>query len=138
MKNSPQTRGRPKTSSLTREEQLRDAKRAQRRRERQAGLSTVQLRLPKVEADQLRAALKASSFQQEFDSFLQDFVLDINQWPTLKVLAWNRHEQWLPAEEALGIYERNWRFVDVDKLTKEEAELIVRLQERFGNGLLHV
>lgn len=56
----------------------------------------------------------------------------------LQDLAWNRHDQWIPAEEALGVYERNWRFVDVDKLLKEEAELIDRLQKRFGNGVLNV
>jgi hypothetical protein len=125
-------------SPLTREEQLREAKRAQRLRERNAGLSTVQLRLPTARAAQLRAALKAPRFQQDFDQFLQDSVLDINQWPMLKDLAWNRHNQWVPAEEALGIYERNWRFVDVDKLEKGEAELIVRLKGRYGNGLLNV
>ena len=132
------TRGRPKTSLLTREEQLRNAKRAQRQREHRAGLSTVQLRLPKIQAALLRAALKTPHFQRDIDRFLQDYVLDINQWPMLKDLTWNRHDRWLPAEEALGIYERNWRFVDVDKLDKEEAELIVRLQERYGNGVLHV
>ncbi len=138
MNNPILTRGRPKTSLLTREEQLRDAKRAQRQRERRAGLSTVQLRLPKIPADQLRVALKTPGFQQNLDNFLQDNVLDINQWSMLKDLAWNRHDQWLAAEEALRIYERNWRFVDVDKLDKEEAELILRLQEHYGNGVLNV
>ena len=138
MNNPILTRGRPKTSLLTREEQLREAKRAQRQRERRAGLSTVQLRLPKNQAEQLRAALKTPDFQQDFENFLKDYVLDINQWPMLKDLAWNRHDSWLPAEEALRIYERNWRFVDVDKLDNEEAELIHRLQEHYGNGVLNV
>lgn len=138
MKNSPVARGRPKTSPLTREEQLRDAKRAQRQRERDAGLVNVQLRLSKEQAAQLRIAQKTSRFQEDFANLLQDTVLDIKQWPMLQDLAWNRHDQWIPAEEALGVYERNWRFVDVDKLLKEEAELIDRLQKRFGNGVLNV
>jgi len=46
------------------------------------------------------------------DQFLQDVVLDINQWPVLRELACNRADPWIPAEDALALYERNWRFVD--------------------------
>ncbi len=46
MKKTTIGRGRPRTSLLTRTEQLRAAKRAQRQRERRAGLATIELRLP--------------------------------------------------------------------------------------------
>ena len=130
-------RGRPKTSSLTRAEQLRAAKRAQRQRERRAGLAAVQLRLPANEAERLRAALNAPGFNKALDEFLEDVVLDINRWPKLRELAWNRADRWIPAEDALALYERNWRFVEPQRLTKEEANLIDRLKDRFGGGVLN-
>jgi len=70
--------------------------------------------------------------------FLQEIVLDIEQWPSLRELAWNRTDRWIPAEEALALYERNWRFVDPQQLTQTEAELIDNLKQRFGDGMLNV
>ena len=130
-------RGRPRTSPLTRAEQLRAAKRAQRQRARGAGLTEIQLRLPSNEAARLRAAANAPRFPQALDQFLQDVVVDIDQWPKLRELAWNRADRWIPAEEALALYERNWRFVQPDELTTEEATLIDRLKLRFGGGVLN-
>ena len=121
MKESVTIRGRPRTSPLTRAEQLRAAKREQRRRQRQAGLVTGTPR-----------------FRQSLDRFLRDEVLDLNEWPALRELAWNRANRWIPAEEALALYERNWRFVKTDSLTRKEANLINHLKERCGNGVLNV
>ena len=132
------TRGRPRTSPFTRAEQLRKAKRLQRQRERRAGLTTIELRLPADQAEQLRVAVNTGRFNQAFREFLQHEVLDINQWPSLHELAWNRADRWIPAEEALALYERNWRFVDPGQLTKEEANLIDLLKQRFGGGVLNV
>ena len=131
------TRGRPKTSPLTRAEQLRAAKRAQRQRERRAGLSTVELRLPTDQADRLSAAVKAPGFKLALDRFLENLVLDIDQWPGLRELAWNRADRWIPSEEALSICERNWRFVDPRQLSPDELELIDRLKQQFGEGVLN-
>src|SRR5258705_13625684 len=97
-------RGRPRTSSLTRPEQLRAAKRAQRQRSRGAGLTEIQLRLATDEAARLRAAASAPHFRKELDRFLQAIVVEMNQWPTLRELAWNREVSWIPAEEAGDIY----------------------------------
>ncbi len=138
MKTTVTTRGRPKTSPLTRAEQLRAAKRAQRQRERRAGLSAVELRLPTEQADRLRTAIKAPGFKPALDQFLENMVLDIDQWPGLRELAWNRTDRWIPSEEALSIYERNWRFVDPQQLSQDELALIDRLKQQFGGGLLHV
>ncbi len=131
-------RGRPRTSPLTRTEQLRAAKRAQRQRERRAGLTTVELRLPAPQAERLRAAVNLPRFKPALERFLHEVVLDIDQWPTLRELAWNRADRWIPAEEALALYERNWRFVDLKQLTQAESELIEHLKHRFGDGMLNV
>lgn len=136
-KGSKTARGRPKTSPLTRTEQLRAAKRAQRQRERRAGFTAIEIRLPQAHVAQLRTVMRASRFRKTLEQFLQDAVVDIEQWPKLRELAWNRADRWIPAEEALALYERNWRFVEPAELTKGEADLIERLKHRFGGGVLN-
>lgn len=138
MEKTVKIRGRPKTSPLTRVQQLRAAKHAQRQRERRAGLTTVELRVPADQAVRLRAAMNARGFRQALDRFLHDEVLDTDQWPTLRALAWNRADRWIPADEALALYERNWRFVEPARLSRDEADLIDQLKNRFGKGVLHV
>jgi len=128
-------RGRPKVSALTRAEQLRLAKRAQRERERNTGLATIELRLPAVQAEKLRVATRTPGFEAALHGFLEDFLVDIQRWPALRELAWNRVDRWIPAEEALSLYERNWRFVDPAHLSTEERALIDRLTERHGGGV---
>ena len=130
-------RGRPRTSRLDRPEQLRRAKRAQRARERAAGLVGVELRLPAPLAKRLRTAAASSTFAQDMDRFLDELVLDIERWPRLRELAWNRKDRWIPAHEALSLYERNWRFIEGQPLAREEAALIERLKARYGSGLLN-
>jgi hypothetical protein len=134
----PATRGRPRTSPLNRAEQLRAAKRKQRQRERRAGLAAVELRLPAIQAARLRTAAGTPAFGKWLQQFLDEVVLDINRWPALRELAWNRADRWIPAEEAFALYERNWRLVDPALLTQEEADLIDRLKQRFGGGVLNV
>lgn len=131
-------RGRPKNSPHTRAEQLRLAKRAQRQRQRRAGLTEIQLRLPADEAARLRAAANAPNFRKTLDRFLHEVVVDLRRWPVLGELAWNRADRWIPAEEALALYERNWRFVEPQRLTPDEAGLIERLRQRFGGGVFNV
>ncbi|MCC2608914.1 hypothetical protein ABK249_00010 [Neorhizobium sp. Rsf11] len=58
-------------------------------------------------------------------------------YPELKQLVWSRDPaRPIPAEEVLSIYERNWRFVDEDRLTSREADLIRDLVAEFGHGVL--
>lgn len=138
MERNPKTRGRPRTSTHTRVEQIRLAKRAQRQREREAGIAAVELRLPTDQAEQLRAAATTAGFKRALDEFLDGVVLDINAWPKLRELAWNRADRWVSAEDALALYERNWRFVEPAELTEAEANLIDRLKNRYGGGVLNV
>jgi len=130
-------RGRPRTSSLTRAEQLRAAKRAQRARERGAGIAAVELRLTRDEAKRLRIASTARDFKKNLADFLGEMVLDIAKWPRLRELAWNRAGRWIAAEDALALYERNWRFVEPERLPADEAGLIERLKIRHGSGVLN-
>jgi hypothetical protein len=60
-------------------------------------------------------------------------------YPELALLCWNRDPaRPIPAEEAFALYEGNWRHVDTDRLTPEEAALIERLVDQYGHGHLLV
>jgi hypothetical protein len=130
-------RGRPRTSRIDRAEQLRRAKRAQRERERAAGLVGVQLLVPAALAKRLRTAAASPAFARQMDRLLDDVVLDMERWPRLRELAWNRKDRWIPADEALSLYERNWRFIEGEALDPEEAALIERLKARYGSGVFN-
>lgn len=130
--------GRPRTNPLPRAEQLRIAKRAQRERDRNAGFVLCQLKLPKRVAERLRHALAAPGFAAELEAFLEQSVVDVRQYPNLRLLCWNRAGRFLTQRDAFGLYERNWRFVDTRTLGKKERALIDRLTAKYGNGVLNV
>lgn len=62
----------------------------------------------------------------------------IDNYPQLTLLAWNRTIREIGGEEALALYERNWRFVDEATMTPEEKALIERLKAQYGHGILNV
>lgn len=131
-------RGRPKTSALTRAEQLRRAKRAQRERARARGLVHYQIALPRAEAERFKAAMRQADFTQRLKAFLEEAIIAVDDYDNLKTLCWNRRARFLGAEEAFRLYERNWRHVDRINMAETEKALIARLAERFGNGVLNV
>ena len=131
-------RGRPRTSALSRREQLRRAKRAQRERERAAGMTIVPLKLAAHDAERLRAAMAQPEFLRELRGLLDEKLVDITAFSNLAALCWNRRDRYLNAEEAFRLYERNWRLVDVRRMKPAERTLIERLQARYGNGVLNV
>jgi hypothetical protein len=58
-------------------------------------------------------------------------------FPELARLAWNRDiSRPISGEEALGLYEANWRHVEASALSPEERELVEELANRFGGGHL--
>ncbi len=131
-------RGRPRTSTLTRAEQLRRAKRAQRERARASGLVHYQIALPRAEAERFKAAMRQADFTQRLKAFLEEAIIAVDDYNNLKTLCWNRRARFLGAEEAFRLYERNWRHVDRNNMAEAEKALIARLVERFGNGVLNV
>lgn len=63
----------------------------------------------------------------------------VDQFPQLKSLCWNRPgDDALTGEEALALYERNWRFIDTEALTTQEQALLDHLVVAYGNGVLNV
>jgi hypothetical protein len=127
-------RGRPKTSKLPRREQLRHAKRAQRARQRRANLAEVQLTLPTSVAAKLTVARRSPLFTQQLEEALDRLVVRFGDYPQLRDLAWNRVDDYIPAREALQLYERNWRLLDTGDLSERERALIERLKAEFGHA----
>lgn len=63
----------------------------------------------------------------------------LSAWPQLERLAWQlRSDATLSHEEALELYERNWRHVDQRALTAKERGLIEALLAKFGRERLLV
>lgn len=127
-------RGRPRTNPLPRREQLRLAKRAQRRREHEADVVEARLKLPARVAEKLAVARNGKGFVERLEAALDSLLVRVGDYPQLCDIAWSRRDQLIPAREAFQLYERNWRFVDPARLTSNERQLIERLEVEYGNG----
>ncbi len=139
MKLQPAPRlGRPKTSSMSRQEQVRAAKRAQRVRERDAGIRTIPLKLAERDAERIRVALQQPEFETRLRLLLDELVIEVAAYENLAHLCWNRTTRFIAAEEAFRLYERNWRLVDLRRMTPAERDLVERLSACYGNGVLNV
>jgi hypothetical protein len=132
--------GRPKTSPLSRPEQVREAKRAQRERERAAGIKVVPVKLGTRDTERLRIAMQQPEFDTRIGLLLDDMVVEVAAYENLALLCWNRNRRmwFISGEDALSLYERNWRLVDQRRIKPAERELIERLTARYGNGVLNV
>jgi hypothetical protein len=130
--------GRPRTSPLSRLEQVRAAKRAQRERERVAGIQAVSFKLGAREAERLRIALQQPEFKSRLGLLLDDLVVEVAKYENLALLCWNRRARFISARDAFGLYERNWRLVDHRRIKAAERALIEGLAVRYGNGVLNV
>ena len=131
------TAGRPRTSGLTRAEQLRQAKRAQREREGEAGQTEARIKLPRALAQRLLFASRQPGFVAVLTKVLDSEAIEVGRYPQLKLLCWNRRNHFLMAEDAWSLYERNWRFVEPNQLEASERQLIETLSSRFGGGIMH-
>ncbi len=59
----------------------------------------------------------------------------VSDYPQLKQLAWQIHAATrLTPVEALNLYERNWRHLDLQNMEPNERDLVDALQIAFGRG----
>src|ERR1044072_7236884 len=130
--------GRPRSSNLSRSEQLRAAKQRQHQREQQAGISEIRLKLPAKLGRRLAFVTRQAGFNESLAHWLDAKAIEVAQYPQLHLLCWNRRAEFMTPLEAWNLYERNWRFVEVARLTTEERSLIRRLGARFGGGHVDV
>jgi transcriptional regulator with XRE-family HTH domain len=116
-----------------------------------AGISRVTLHRiekgePSVTAGAYMAALAALALDvhlQPREAILEQHLPDRRGWiparvrladyPQLRELAWQVHgSPELTPREALDIYERNWRHIDIAKLSEEEKDLVDALRQAMG------
>jgi hypothetical protein len=62
----------------------------------------------------------------------------VREYPQLQALLWNSRQTNVEPNTAFALYERNWRWIDADKISATEGALIERLKNEFGAGLLNV
>lgn len=65
-------------------------------------------------------------------------MIRIKDYPQLKLISWNRHTDFIDDDEALALYESNWRFIDQNNLADDELKLINHLAVEYGHGVLNV
>jgi hypothetical protein len=121
----------------SRREQLREAKRAQRLKDRQAGQVLYQLKLPAALRDRLKTGVRSASFVVRLHAFLRREILRVDDYPGLALLCWNRDIEYVTREDAFRLYERNWRLVDHEYLTDDERRLIEALKAEFGQSTIN-
>lgn len=82
---------------------------------------------------------KSKKYKADFDDQDLPQKILIADYKQLKKLAWQLsgvHE--MSHEEALNIYERNWRHVDVNSMEPQEQKLLKALLKKFGREKLLV
>ena len=66
-------------------------------------------------------------------------MIKLSDYPQLSLIAWHRQPgSFVTEEEALALYEANWRWIDERTLTPKEQALIEQLVQKVGNGVLNV
>ena len=63
-------------------------------------------------------------------------TINIDDYPQLSTICWNRKNRTAEEAETLQLYESGWRFIEKDNPTFLELNLINRLAEKYGNGVL--
>lgn len=65
-------------------------------------------------------------------------MLKLDDYPELKLIAWHVNVPEIDEEDAFAIYERNWRYIDRERLSDCERALIEKLTGQFGRGVMNV
>lgn len=82
--------------------------------------------------------IKSSSSRKSNESKIPKKIR-IADYPQLKRLAWQlKGTKELTPAEVLDLYERNWRHVDLNKMTEKERQFIEALTAYLGRGKLLV
>lgn len=87
----------------------------------------------------LRLTLVDTRVRQREESQPLPPTVQLDDYPELRRLAWQlRGATELTPEEALDLYERNWRHVDQRAMTERERVLVRTLVSRLGGGRMLV
>ena len=66
-----------------------------------------------------------------------DFRVDVESYPTLRLLCRDLVVARITRRDAFAIYERNWRWIDTAGTPAHERAFIQSLAEEFGGGLIN-
>jgi transcriptional regulator with XRE-family HTH domain len=124
---------------------------ALRRARHKAGLTQRQLaeraQMPRqklIQLEQGRPGVAIAAYAAALDALgleleLKPRRIRIADFPQLHRLAWNRPgDEFIEEDDALALYERNWRLVELQQMSAEEKTLLDGLIKRHGGGVLHV
>ena len=64
-------------------------------------------------------------------------MVQVDEYPNLKLLCWNLKTPYVTRREAFSLYERNWRLVDHAVAPAHERAFIDDLAREFGRGLIN-
>ncbi|WP_375700176.1 hypothetical protein [Pseudophaeobacter sp. TrK17] len=65
--------------------------------------------------------------------------IEISDYPQLQALCWFRKQHGeIDEQDALQIYDRNWRHINRRKLAKPDITFIRSLKERYGAALIDI
>jgi len=62
-------------------------------------------------------------------------MIDRNLYTELDLLLWDYGRRLIPEKTAFEIYEKRWKYVDQNKITPTEKQLIQNLTQVYGKGL---
>lgn len=117
--------------------QLRCAKKRQRDRDKADGFNLYQIKLPKRLVEKLKAGMNDETFVVKLSDFVDKEIVDVRNYPALKLLCWNRNKLFVTRKKAFQIYEGNWRHVDESKIDQGELDLLMALKNEFGQGVIN-
>ncbi len=117
--------------------QLRSAKKRQRDRDKADGFCLYQIKLRTRLVEKLKAGMKDETFVANLFDFVDKEIVDVRNYPTLKLLCWNRDQSFVTRKEAFQVYEGNWRHVDESKMDQGEHNLLATLKNEFGQGVIY-
>ena len=69
--------------------------------------------------------------------FIDEEIVNVRDYPTLKLLCWNRDQPSISRHEAFQVYEGNWRHVDENRMDLGELDLLATLKNEYGQGLIN-
>lgn len=117
--------------------QLRNAKKRQRDRDKADGLGLYQIKLPTRLLEKLKAGMKDETFVSRLFAFVDKEIVDVRDYPVLKLLFWNRDPPLLTRKEAFQVYKGNWRHVNESKMDGGELHLLETLKNELGKGVIN-
>ena len=117
--------------------QLRSAKQRQRDRDKADGFGLYQIKLPVRLVEKLKVGMKDEAFVTKLVDFIDKEIVDVREYPTLKLLCWNRNQSFISRKEAFQVYEGNWRHVIENEMDQGELDLLATLKNEFGRGVIN-